>query len=50
MFLIKKNVVKAQRNVDSKQSETARKADQIRELQLAILDRVSGGICRRDCL
>ncbi len=49
MFLTKKNTVKAQKNDATKQTEAARKADKVRELQLALLDRVSGGGCRFGC-
>jgi hypothetical protein len=45
MFLTKKNAVKTQKNVATKQTEAARKADKVRELQLSLLDSVSGGGC-----
>ena len=49
MFLNKKNVGKAEKNPAPRQTETAGKADKVRELQLALLERVNGGICKRAC-
>jgi hypothetical protein len=46
MFLSKKkNAVQTAKNLKTEPAKTARKSDRVRELQLALLERVSGGIC-----